>query len=112
MMTDLGLSAQVRVWTDSNAAKAIASRRGLGKTRHVEFWMQETTDSRRVKMRRVAEEQHLADHWTKGKSWREVDDFIRGVGGRMQVSQVNKGNEHGWKEWQALTAQPRTERDV
>ena len=29
--------AQVRVWTDCNAAKAIASRRGLGKTRHVEL---------------------------------------------------------------------------
>ena len=31
VMADLGLSAQVRIWTDSNAAKAIASRRGLGK---------------------------------------------------------------------------------
>ena len=27
MMADMGLSAQVRVWTDSNAAKAIASRK-------------------------------------------------------------------------------------
>ena len=34
MMTDVGLGARDRVWTDSNAAKAIASRRGLGKTRH------------------------------------------------------------------------------
>ena len=32
MMADLELSAQVRVWTNSNAAKAIASRWGLGKT--------------------------------------------------------------------------------
>ena len=48
MITDLGLSAQVRVWTDSNAVKAIASRRGLGKTRHVELtylWLQELTKS-------------------------------------------------------------------
>ena len=37
IMTDLGLSAQVRVWTDSNAAKAIVSTRGLGKTRLVEL---------------------------------------------------------------------------
>ena len=28
MMADLGVTTQVRVWTDSNAAKAIASRRG------------------------------------------------------------------------------------
>ena len=32
MMADLGVTTQVRVWTDSNAAKAIASRRGLGET--------------------------------------------------------------------------------
>ena len=43
---------------------------------------------------------HLVDHLTKGKSWREIDDFIRGVGGRMKVSEGNKGNEHGWKRWQ------------
>ena len=33
--TDLGLCAHFRVRTDSNAAKAVASRRGLGKTRQV-----------------------------------------------------------------------------
>ena len=37
MMAELGVTTQVRVWTDSNAAKAIASRRGLGKTRHVKL---------------------------------------------------------------------------
>ena len=37
MMTDLGLSARVRVWTDSNTANAIASRRGLAKARHSEL---------------------------------------------------------------------------
>ena len=52
MMADLGVTTQVRVWTDSNAAKAIASRRGLGKTRHVELrylWLQEMTKSGRSK---------------------------------------------------------------
>ena len=52
MMADLGVTTKVRVWTDSNAAKTIASRRGLGKTRHVELrylWLQEMTMSRRVK---------------------------------------------------------------
>ena len=38
MITDLLLSVRVGVWTDSNAAKAIASRRGLGKTRHSEMF--------------------------------------------------------------------------
>ena len=65
MMADLGVTTQVRVWADSNAAKAIASRRGLGKTRHVELrylWLQEMTKSGRVKMRRIPGEQNLSDH--------------------------------------------------
>ena len=56
MMADLGVTTQARVWTDSNAAKAIASRRGLGKTRHVELrylWLQEMTKSGSEKMRRI-----------------------------------------------------------
>ena len=68
MVADLGVTAQVRVWTDSNAAKAIASRRGLDKTRHVELrylWLQEMTKSGRVKMRRITGEQNLADHLTE-----------------------------------------------
>ena len=49
MMADLGMSAQVRVWTDSNAAKAIASRsRRRPRPGHVELkyvWLQEVTKS-------------------------------------------------------------------
>ena len=59
----------------------------------------EASKSGRVN-RRVPGEVHLADHFTNGKSWREIDDLIRGVGGRMQVREGNKGNEHGWKKWQ------------
>ena len=37
LMVDLGWSPSVNeVLTDSNAARAMASRRGLGKTRHIE----------------------------------------------------------------------------
>ena len=56
MMTDQGLSARIRQWTDSNAAQAIASRRGLGETRHIELkctWLQDVTKSGRVKMKWV-----------------------------------------------------------
>ena len=45
----------------------------------------------------------------EGKTWREINDFIGGVGGRMKVSQGNTGNEHGWQKWQegnALAAPP------
>ena len=41
---DLGVPMQGRIHTDSSAAKGIASRRGLGKTRHIDtqfLWVQE-----------------------------------------------------------------------
>ena len=39
--------------------------------------------------------QHLADHVTKGKSWCEIVELIRG---QMTVSISNKGNEHRLKK--------------
>ena len=36
LMRDLGISARVRVWTDSSAAIGICGRSGLGKLRHVQ----------------------------------------------------------------------------
>ena len=52
MMADLGVTTHVQIWTDSNAAKAIASRGGLGKTRHVELrylWLQDDDQVRKSK---------------------------------------------------------------
>ena len=59
-------------------------------------------------MRRVPREQHLADHLTKGKSLRKIDDFIRGVGGaHASESGGQKGTNTGGrsaKEDKATTA--------
>ena len=100
MMADLGVTTHVRIWTDSNAAKAIASRR---KTRHVELrylWLQDVTKSGRVKMRRIPGEQNLADHLPKGKAWHQIETLIRGVGGIIKMSGDAKEvtNERSGKE--------------
>ena len=105
MMADLGVTTQVRVWTDSNAAKAIASRRSLGKTRHVELrylWLQEMTKSGRDKMRRIPGERNLADHLTKGEAWHQIEMLIRSVGGLGGIMNVNGDTEgsNERKKWQ------------
>ena len=90
LLADLGMQAEVNIWTDSNGARAIAGRRGLGKTRHVELkylWVQEMTNSGQVKMRRVPGTLNLADHLTKGKTWREVEQLVKKVGCRMEGSE-------------------------
>ena len=51
-------------------------------------------------MRRVLGGLNLADHVTKGKTWREIDELMRGVGGRLKVIQSGKsvGNDGaGWR---------------
>ena len=43
------------------------------------------TKSGRVKRRRIAGEQNLADHLTKGKAWHQIETLTPGVGGIMKV---------------------------
>ena len=48
LMADMGMTAKVRVWTDSCAAVGLCGRAGLGKLRHVQthtLWVQERVRS-------------------------------------------------------------------
>ena len=53
---ELGLKVHVRAWTDSSAAKSFASRRGLGKMRHIEtrcLWLQEVVSRKLVTLLKI-----------------------------------------------------------
>ena len=68
LMADLGWDRPLRLWTDSAAAKAISSREGLGKTRHIEtkyLWAQRTVKRRRFSLSKVTGKEHPADWLTK-----------------------------------------------
>ena len=68
----------------------------------------EASKSGRVKMKRAPGQQHLAVHLTKGTSWCEIDDLIRGVGEQITVSSKNKGERTQLEEvegGEALAAQ-------
>ena len=65
----------VEVATDSSAAKSFASRRGLGKNRHVEvkwLWLQQAVAQGRVKLQKVPGDVNPADVCTKYQSLREM----------------------------------------
>ena len=56
MHSEMGIDLRVRVSTDASAAKGIASRRGLGKIRHVEIhqlWVQDKVASGDIEVRKV-----------------------------------------------------------
>ena len=58
----------IEIKEDSSAAKGIASRRGLGKLKHVdikELWIQEQVSSEDLKITKVPGTENLADALTK-----------------------------------------------
>ena len=64
----VGAEGPLELGTDSSAAKSFASRRGLGKARHVQtrlLWLQQAVAERRVIVRKVKGSENPADILTK-----------------------------------------------
>ena len=56
MLRDMGFELKLEVLTDASAAKGIASRRGLGKTRHIQvhyLWVQERVGNGDIILKKV-----------------------------------------------------------
>jgi len=88
---DMGYEVEVTIWTDSTAGKSVASRRGLGKLRHVELkylWIQDVVKEGRLKVRKVDGAKNVADHLTKGKSGSEMARMLRGAGAEVEARRV------------------------
>ena len=67
----LGWRVEVRLWTNSSAANAVANRRGLGKLRYVELkwlWVQDIVKEGKVQLNTVKGGENGADHLTKQKT--------------------------------------------
>ena len=67
VLGDLGCNTRLVVNTDSSAAKGMASRKGLGKVRHVEVnqvRVQEKVGSGEVELKKVNGQSNLADALT------------------------------------------------
>jgi len=68
MLRDMGVDCRVRVSTDASAAKGIASRRGLGKVRHIEvnqLWVQDKVSKGELEVRKVSGSVNISDALTK-----------------------------------------------
>ena len=86
LLDDLGIKSKVKIWSDSDAARGIASRRGLHKLRHIELrmlWIQEAIQRGRISMARVPGEVNVADHLTKPKYWWDYEDLLNKMGGKF-----------------------------
>ena len=68
LVRDLGGKAQVIVLTDATTGKSLASRRGLGKVRHIEvaeLWVQQAVRDERIQIRQTKGTFNTADMFTK-----------------------------------------------
>ena len=80
MLKDAGLNIGIELETDSSAAKGIASRRGLGKVRHIELahlWLQGQVARHKVGIRKIRGEEHFSDSLTKHASPDRIAQTMR-----------------------------------
>ena len=79
MMNDLGWKANIRVLTDATTGKSIASRRGLGKLRHIDvsnLWIQEQVMKGAMSVIKVKNIHNSADIGTKHLPRQEMENCL------------------------------------
>ena len=79
MAADMANVIKPRVRVDATASKAIASRRGVGRVRHL-HWIQEAVARRGLTIAKVPERENLG---TKHVAQREMHECMRRAGCRI-----------------------------
>ena len=68
LLGDLKVHVKVRVGVDASAGKAMASRRGLGKSKHIDvqyLWVQAKVADQEVLLQKIPGEENRSDLMTK-----------------------------------------------
>ena len=89
VLRDFEVETSITIKSDATAAIAIASRRGLGKVRHIEvcqLWLQEKVRQGDIKVVKVGTSENVADALTKYVSRSTMD---------MHISLTNQGARAG-----------------
>ena len=77
---DLGWDAKIKIYVDSTASKAVASRIGIGKIRHLEvryLWVQDEVTRGKLHLRKVWGKDNPADVLTKALGFSEVARLLQ-----------------------------------
>ena len=87
LLHDLGRGCRLRVFTDSTAGKAIASRRGLGRVRHIDVsnrWIQTAVQNHTLELIKLKNRFNSADVFTKHLNYADMMECIRPLGCRHE----------------------------
>ena len=77
---DLGIELQVRVHTDSSAAKSLTKRVGLSKMRHLAarlLWVQHYVKKKIIEVLKVKGTENCSDMCTKHMTRAEIDKYMK-----------------------------------
>ena len=80
MLKDAGLDFGIELETDASAATGIASRRGLGRVRHIELaylWLQDQVARNKISIRKIRGEGNFSDSLTKHSSPDRIAQTVR-----------------------------------
>ena len=75
LMKDLNVEAHIKVMTDATTGKSIASRRGLGRVRHIDvsnLWIQEKVSTGEIELTKIKNTYNPSDILTKHLAEAEV----------------------------------------
>ena len=89
MLKEFGVDMRIRVSADASAAKGIASRRGLGKIRHIEvnqLWVQDKVANGEIEIRKVDGKVNIADALTKDVNSEDI---------RVHMHHTSQSYAHG-----------------
>ena len=83
LLSDLGLEVRIQIGMDASAAIAMASRRGLGKAKHMHvqyLWIQELIQSQEVKLQKIPTEENRSDLLTKHLQAPRMNKLLKALG--------------------------------
>jgi hypothetical protein len=87
LLADLNHTVKIKIKTDAAAAKGIATRRGLGKVRHIdtrELWLQEKVGNGDLDVEKIKGTDNWADALTKYLDQGKLQEHVRLVGGETR----------------------------
>ena len=87
LLADLGVKRGIKLKTDASAAKGIASRRGLGKVRHIEvsqLWLQEKVQKGDIEVVKIPGKINKADALTKPVGGEKIAEHMGSVEGEVR----------------------------
>ncbi len=95
LLEDMGYKVQLDLYCDASAAKDIASRRGIGKVRHMEvkyLWLQEKIASQAVRIHKIDGKQNPADIGTKHNDAKSMWKCCEMIG--LRIAQTYRTDEN------------------